>query len=222
MTFDVDLLPKLPGLERIDSPEGRTYKTPSGEIYPSASTIVGYAEDKTQLNEWKSAVGDEVANRISKRGTDRGTLIHTNIENFILGTPETFSIFQQEERQMFKNVMPFIDNLERVRCLETQMWSDRFRVAGTVDMVAEHSGILKVIDWKTSSRYKTREDIPGYFMQGAAYAAMVYERYQLQCPVIAIVITTQDDGLLVYEEKTTKWLPRFMEARIKYQEERGI
>ena len=218
----VNLLPKLPGLERIDSPDGRTYRTPSGLIYPSASTIVGYSEDKTHLDAWREQVGDKVADDISKRATDRGTLIHENIENFILGKPEKFSMFHQTERQMYKNVMPFINGLEEVYCLETQMWTDTFKAAGTVDMVAQHNGSLKVIDWKTSSRFKTREDIPGYFTQGAAYAAMVYERYQMQCPTIAIVITTQDDGLLVYEERTTKWLPRFADARKKYLEDKGI
>ena len=222
MTFNVNLLPKLPGLDRIDSPEGRTYRTPSGVIYPSASTVVGYSEDKTYLEEWRSTVGNKTADEISRRGTTRGTLIHTNIENFILGKPETFNMFHQAERQMYKNVMPFIDGLEEIYCLETQMWCDRFKVAGTVDMVGIHNGALKVIDWKTSSRYKTKDDIPGYFMQGAAYAAMVYERYQLQCPSIAIVITTQDDGLLVYEEKTITWLPRFLEAREKYEKEKGL
>lgn len=219
---ELKLFEELPELERIDSPDGRTYRTPSGAIYPSASTVVGYASDHSYIDEWRQNVGESVADDITDRAARRGTLIHENIENFILGKPQTFNMFQHEERQMFRNVLSFVSELEEVYCLETKMWSDSLKVAGTVDMIGKHRGEKKVIDWKTSRRYKTREEIPGYFMQAAAYAGMVFERYNTICKTLCIVITTQDDGVLVYEEKTMDWLPKFAQAREKYRLEKGI
>lgn len=213
----LELFPQTEGLVRIDSPQGRTYQTPDGNIYPSVSTVIGASEDKTFLNEWRAKVGDVVADDISKRATTRGTLLHENIENFVLGKPLTFSMFHTEELSMFKSVIGYLGSLDTIYCIETQLWSDRLKIAGTVDMVAIHEHTLKVIDWKTSRRYKTKAEISGYFMQASAYAEMVNFRYGLSVGTLSIVIMTQDDGLLVYEDPTTKWLPKFIEARRNYK-----
>lgn len=219
---ELKLFEELPELERIDSPDGRTYRTPSGAIYPSVSTVVGNSLDKSYLEEWRLNVGDAVADEITNKAARRGTLIHENIENFILGKPQTFNMFQNEERQMFRNVLSFVSDIEAVYGIETQMWSDRSKVAGTADMIAQHKGKLKIVDWKTSSQPKTREEIPGYFMQAAAYAEMANFQYGISCPFLCIVLTTQDDGVWIYEELTKDWIPKFIEARKKYKEEKGI
>lgn len=63
-----------------------------------------------------------MADAIGRKATTRGTLLHENIENRILGKPETFNMFHVEERQMFKTVLPIVDGLEEVIALETQLW----------------------------------------------------------------------------------------------------
>lgn len=203
----------IPSIIRIDSPDGRLYQTPSGNKYPSVSTVLGKTSDHSFIDAWKKRVGEEVAAKISKKATDRGTLIHENIENFILGKKETFNMFQQEEKMMFKQVMPVLDKITDVICLETQMWSDLTRSAGTVDCIAVHDGKIKVIDWKTSGRYKSRDEIHSYFLQTAAYAQMLYERTGIAVADILIVMTTPDDGLLLFEEKVREWFPKYVELR---------
>lgn len=160
---------QVPPIERIDSPTGRLYKTPDGNLYPSVSTILSAGADHSHLDTWRARVGDEEANKISRKATTRGTLLHENIENRIMGKPETFNMFHVEEKQMFKSALPIVDELEEVIALETQLWSDKLRVAGTVDCCAFYKGKWRLIDWKTSGRYKSRDDIHSYFMQCAAY-----------------------------------------------------
>lgn len=205
-------------IEQINSETGRRYKTPNGDIYPSVSTVIGATENKTAILEWRATVGDSVADEITQKATKRGSLLHLCIENQILGKPSPLTIFHTEEQNMFNSVLPVISDIEEVICLETPLWSDKLKVAGTVDCVAKHKGEWKVIDWKTSRTFKTKESIPGYFKQTAAYAAMVHERAGLTCPKVLIAMMTQDDGLLVFEEPTLPWLRQFREARLAYDQ----
>lgn len=206
---------QVPPIERIDSPTGRLYKTPDGNLYPSVSTILSAGADHSHLDTWRARVGDEEANKISRKATTRGTLLHENIENRIMGKPETFNMFHVEEKQMFKSALPIVDELEEVIALETQLWSDKLRVAGTVDCCAFYKGKWRLIDWKTSGRYKSRDDIHSYFMQCAAYQMMIYERTGISVGDILIVMMVQDYGLLLFEEKTRDWLHKFIEVRNK-------
>jgi hypothetical protein len=208
----VDLI-QVPPIERIDSPTGRLYRTPEGNLYPSVSTILSKGMDHSYIDAWKEKVGEEVAAKISKKATDRGTLLHENIENRILGKPETFNMFHVEEKQMFKSALPVVDGLTRVIALETQLWSDKLRSAGTVDCCAEYNGKLRLIDWKTSGHIKSRDEIHSYFLQASAYAYMIYERTGIAVGDILIVMLTQDDGLLLFEEKVKDWLPEYIKLR---------
>lgn len=212
MNIDLQLV-KIPEITRIDSDSGRMYRTPDGNMYPSVSTVLGKGLPNPWIDQWRKKVGDKVANEISKRATDRGTLIHENIENTILGKPLTFNMFQQEDKMMYKQVLPVLEEITIVRGLETQMWSDKLRVAGTVDCIAVHKGKLKCIDWKTSGHYKSRDEIHSYFMQTAAYSMMFWERTGYAIADILICMVTPDDGLLLFSEKVKDWLPEFIKVR---------
>ena len=175
--------------------------------------MLGKGLDNSAIDEWRAKVGDKVADEISKRATVRGPLLHENIENQLLGKPLTFNMFHAEERQMFKPVLPILDDIEEVIALETQLWSDKLRVAGTVDCCAFYKGKWRLIDWKTSGRYKSRDDIHSYFMQCSAYAFSLYERTGIIVNDLLIVMLTKDDGLLLFEESVRDWLPKFIEVR---------
>ena len=47
-------------LKRIDTPDGRLYETPSGESYPSVTTVTGL-HSKQSIMEWRKKVGEEEA-----------------------------------------------------------------------------------------------------------------------------------------------------------------
>jgi hypothetical protein len=54
-------LVKIPEIIRIDSPDGRMYKVPNGNLYPSVSTVLGKGLDNSVIDEWRAKVGDKVA-----------------------------------------------------------------------------------------------------------------------------------------------------------------
>lgn len=213
----------IPLIERIDGgPTGRLYQVPNGNKYPSVSTVVGFVGDKTYLEEWRKKVGNEVADKISKAAADRGTLIHDNCERFLLGKPLKFTLFQHVEKGMFDWLLPVLNDVDNIHGLETQLYSDKLEVAGTVDLIGEHQGKIKVIDWKNSRRFKTKEEIPGYFAQMAAYAYMFWERTGIPISDMMVAMTVEDYGLLTFDEKVKDHLPVFIQARNEFKSKIGV
>ena len=59
-------------------------------------------------------------------------------------------------------------------------------------------------------------------MQAAFYAAAFYERTGVAIKKFAIVISVDDHEPQVFTGKTFEWLPKLLDARIKYAEDKGI
>ena len=57
------------------------------------------------------------------------------------------------------------------------MWySDKYKVAGRVDCIAEYDGVLSIIDFKTSTKERSDSWNENYYIQGSAYVEMFEER----------------------------------------------
>ena len=61
---------------------GRHYTTPTGERYPSVTTVLGL-KPKPQLDEWRERVGDEVADRRTKASAKVGSEFHDACERYV-------------------------------------------------------------------------------------------------------------------------------------------
>ena len=73
---------ELPKLTRKTTEEGRRYFTPTGEAYPSVTTVLGVLS-KDSIQAWRKRVGEAEANRISTQASRRGTAVHKICENYI-------------------------------------------------------------------------------------------------------------------------------------------
>jgi hypothetical protein len=204
----------IPKIKRIDSPTGRVYETPSGEKYPSVTAVVSL-HSQDGIDQWRARVGDEEASKVSARASKRGTAIHTLCEDYIKRGEAKPSMFDIE---MFTSMKPYLDRIDNVHCLETQLYSHHLEVAGTVDCIGEYDGKLSIIDFKTSSKPKQKEWIDGYFMQTAAYAVMFEELTKIPVPQIVIVIGVDDHGPQIFIEKRNNWIGAFIELRNRYRE----
>lgn len=208
-------------LERIDGGPFRVYRTPTGNVYPSVSSVIGHKKSD-HLQQWRENVGEEVANKISKESARRGTLIHEKVESFLLtGNFPKFSIFEQTEHEMFKNMVPILEQIDEIIAIEHSMFSDTLKVAGTTDCIARINDRILILDWKTSRSLKTRDMIHGYFMQSAVYGYMAFEQHNLPVFDMRIVMTTESDGVLTFDERVKDWLPEFLKLRRSFKEEFG-
>lgn len=199
-------------LEQITTDEVRLYQTPSGKKYPSVTSVTGIL-GKSFLMEWRKRVGEEEANRVGARAARRGTIVHSLCESYLNNQDVEVSMF---DLQMWNKLRPVLDRIDNIHCLETRLFSDQLQVAGTVDCIAEFDGKLSVIDFKTSLRNKSRDDIHGYFMQTAAYAAMFEERTGIPVPRLVIIMATDEGEVLVFKEKRDDWILEFARTRYDY------
>jgi genome maintenance exonuclease 1 len=205
-------------LERITTPEARLYKTPSGKAYPSVTTVTGL-HSANGIAEWRRRVGNEEANRISGRASARGTRIHSLCESYLRGEPTEPDIFDAE---MFGSIRSLLDQVDNIHALETPLYSDHLQVAGTVDCIAEFQGKLSVIDFKTSSRPKDRDDIHSYFMQTAAYAVAFEERTGIPIGRLVIIMGIDNDDPRWFIEKRDNWIGGFRKLRLEYKNIKGV
>lgn len=210
----------LPTLERIDTDaeSGRMYLTPTGKKYPSVTSVMSL-HSRQAIMEWRSKVGAEEANRVSKRASRRGTSLHLLCEKYLLGEPVQPSMFDIE---MFNSIKPFLNRIDNIHCLETPLFSHHLEVAGTVDCIAEFDGKLSIIDFKTSAKEKRKEWISGYFMQTAAYAVMFEEMTGIPINRTVIIMGVDAGEPQLFIEKRDTWIGQFIETRVQYRKTYGF
>jgi genome maintenance exonuclease 1 len=208
----------IPKLERTTAPDGtRVYSTPSGRAYPSVTTITGLL-GKAAIIAWRKRVGEEEANRISTTAANRGTRIHSLCESFLNNEPVKPDMF---DHYTWDSILPELSKINNIHALETPLYSDHLEVAGTVDCIAEYEGKLAVIDFKTSKRVKSRDDIHNYFMQCAAYAVAFEERTEIPVGHLVIIMAVDDHEPIIFKEKRDTWINKFIEVREQYRSIKG-
>ena len=208
----------IPKLERSTAPDGsRVYSTPSGRAYPSVTTVTGLLK-KAEILEWRKRVGEEEANRISRTAAARGTRVHTLCESYLRNESVAPGIFDVET---FNSIKPLLNEINYVRCLETPLYSDYLESAGTVDCIADFRGKRSVIDFKTSKRVKSRDNIHDYFIQTSAYAVAFEERTRLPVSQLVIIMAVDNEDPLVFVEKRDDWIDGYLELRRQYKNWKG-
>lgn len=206
-------------LERDTAADGRrVYKTPEGKLYPSVTSVTGITSTFNK-SAWIQRVGVDEANRITQRALDRGTRVHSLCENYLLGNELRVDMFDIE---MWTTMRKLVDRIDNIHCLETPLYSNFLQTAGTVDCIGEFDGKLSVIDFKTSSRVKGRDDIHNYFEQTAAYAVMFEELTGIPIGRLVILMAIDDDEPRVFIENRDTWIAGFRRSRMMYRQKYNI
>ena len=210
---------ELPKLKRVTSEDGtRVYETPTGKKYPSVTTVTGLLKKRAIL-EWRKKVGEEEANRISSTAARRGTRLHTLCEKHLLNENVSVNMFDQE---MWNSVKPHLSDINNIYALESSLYSNHLQVAGTVDCIAEYKGKLSVIDFKTSRRVKTRDDIHDYFIQCSAYAVAFEEMTGNPVSRLVVIMGVDNEQPLIFLERRDDWVSEFKKLRAEYKRIKGI
>ena len=192
----------LADLKSQTFPDGKRYYTlPDGTKLPSVTTVIG-AKKKEAIIKWRQRVGEEVANKISKQATSRGTNLHSICENYLNNDPKYMLGVMPDALEMFKSIKPLLNRINNIHYQEQALWSVKIGMAGRVDCIGEFDGMLSVIDFKTSKRVKTREDIQDYFAQCTAYAMMYEELIGTPINQLVIIMAVEDSEPLLFIEKT--------------------
>lgn len=217
--FELDLL-EFAHLNRIDG-DTRLYETPTGERYPSVTTVLGKMSDKTALNEWRARVGEAEANKVSARAATRGTNIHTMCEKYILG--EEVDTSMPSNMDVFRQIKMVLDEkVDLIRATECTLFSHYLKIAGTCDLIANYNGRLSIIDYKTSTKRKRKDWIEGYFLQASLYSYMLWEMTGILVKDIVIIIGVDDEiDSQVFVERPSNYIEKAVDQVKSYHKMYG-
>lgn len=160
-------------LERVTHEDGtRYYICENGLRHASVTTILDATADKTGLMEWRAWVGDKKADQIRDEATGLGTLMHTHLENYMMGEERPGG--SNLVRQMARNMADQIINRGLVKVNEVWAMEEMLyypgKFAGTADLIGIHNGEPAIMDYKTTNKMKSKDKINDYACQLAAYA----------------------------------------------------
>ena len=192
----------------------RFYVTPEGEKYTSITTVLSKLK-KEGLFEWRKRVGNDVANYVARTSASRGTKVHHMCEDYLNNE------FDEEKHK--KDFLPFclfnqlkdqaLCNMNNIYAQEAGLYSDKYKVAGRVDCVAEYKDTLSIIDFKTSTRERSDDWNENYYIQGSAYAEMFEERTKIKIDQGVILVVTEDGTVQEFVKSKQDYLP-MLEASI--------
>ena len=196
----------------------RFYETPDGKLYPSITTVLS-TRNKKGLFEWRKRVGDEVANYVARTSAARGTAVHhmceDQLNNFPTEWPDKWSEHEKKFlpfclfKQLENKVLQKIDN---IRSQECALFSNKYRVAGRVDCIAEYDGKLSIIDFKTSTKERNDEWNENYYIQASAYAEMFEEQTGTPIEQIVILVVTEDGAVQEFIKEKYDYIPLLVET----------
>ena len=203
----------LPTLERETIDGIRYYKIPGeNELKKFVSvTSVTSHYNKEKFASWRKRVGEEKANQITKAATTRGTAMHSLIESYILN--EDLPSVDPLPKFLFDIAKSELDKIDNIIAIERSLYSDYFKIAGTVDTIADYDGKLSIIDYKSSEKPKPREWIENYFVQAAAYCFMLKELTGKEVEQLVIIMSCENGEVVTYIETD---IEKYIKLLVKY------
>ena len=168
------------------------------EKLPSVTSILQATkseEDKAALENWKQRVGTQQANKIKTEASNRGTSMHSYIEDFLKGRINK-SFFESNEQ--YKNMAKEIidkgikGKLDEIYGMETTLYYPE-KYAGTADMVCVYQGQEAIIDFKQANKPKKVDYIQDYFLQLGAYTLAHNIVYKTNITSGVILMCTVDN-----------------------------
>ena len=209
---------ELPTITATTTDGVRLYETPDGKKYPSITTVLS-ARKKEGLFEWRKKVGNEVANYVAGKAARRGTKVHHMCEDYLNNMEFNFPDEWEKHKKNFLPYCLFQQLKEKALChikdiyaQEAGLYSDKYKVAGRVDCIAEYKNTLSIIDFKTSSRERNDDWNENYYIQTAAYAEMFQERTGLKTDQIVILVVTEDGTVQEFVKNKQDYLPMLEES----------
>ena len=188
--------------ELIERDNAHFYQTPTGEIYPSITTILHETmsmEKKESLQNWKDQ--EIAADYITQEAAIIGTETHKLIENHINEVRQTEDVRLLSVAH-FNNLIPFLQKIDDVHGTELRLYSYAMKLAGTSDCIATYDGELSIIDYKTKRSNQREEWMTDHFIQGTAYAQMFKELTGIEVKQVVILVSSEKNSRMEFIKNT--------------------
>ncbi len=180
---------------RDDSGKYRIYKTPTGDTYPSITSVIGKTkldEDRKKLQSWID--NEPHSQYISEEARQIGNQTHQLIEDYLNNKPTTI-FCDLLALAHFERLKPFLHKITEVHGTEEMLYSDELKLAGTADCIGMYNGNLSIIDYKTKRSDQKLSYLNDYFLQATAYCMMWEELTKVSVNQIVILVSSRKGQL---------------------------
>ena len=200
-----------PVLETKTVDKKRFYITPEGNEYPSITTVLS-PRNKEGLMKWRKKVGNDEQQYCKQKAT-RGTKVHKMCEDYLNGLDMEhhkkdflpYCLFNELKDKTF-------DNINEVIGQELVLYSDKYKIAGRTDLIAEYKGELSIVDFKTSTNERKDSYNENYYIQTAAYAEMFEELTGNPINQIVILVVTENGTVQEFIKDKQEYIPLLEET----------
>tara|TARA_B100002019_G_scaffold35355_1_gene29512 strand:+ start:1097 stop:1774 length:678 start_codon:yes stop_codon:yes gene_type:complete len=219
--YEIELNDELyyfPILETKTVDKKRFYVTPEGKEYPSITTVLS-PRNKEGLMKWRKKVGNDVATHIANKAAVRGSKVHKMCEDYLNGLDMEkhkkdflpYCLFNELKNQTF-------DNINGVIGQELVLYSDKYKVAGRTDLIANYKGELSIVDFKTSTNERKDSYNQNYYIQTSAYAEMFEELTGQPINQIVILVVTENGSVQEFIKDKQEYIPLLEETLEEWYE----
>ena len=191
--------------ELIEKDNEHYYQTPSGDVFPSITTILKKtmsSEKKQNLQNWQEQETD--AQYITEESTIVGTQTHKLIENYLNGITLTDEVRLLSVAH-FNNLIPFLQKINDIHGTELRLYSNEMKLAGTTDCIAKYDGELSIIDYKTKRSNQQEEWMTDHFIQGTAYSQMFKELTGIEVKQVVILVSSEKNTRMEFVKRTEEY-----------------
>ena len=208
----------FPELKTKTVDKKRYYITPEGNEYPSITTVLS-PRNKEGLMKWRKKVGNDVATHIANKADVRGSKVHKMCEDYLNGLDMEkhkkdflpYCLFNELKNQTF-------DNINGVIGQELVLYSDKYKVAGRTDLIANYKGELSIVDFKTSTNERKDSYNENYYIQTSAYAEMFEELTGQPINQIVILVVTENGSVQEFIKDKQEYIPLLEETLEEWYE----
>ena len=202
--------------ELIERDNAHFYQTPTGEIYPSITTILHETmsnEKKESLQNWKNK--EIAADYITQEAVTIGTETHKLIENHINEVKQTDEVRLLSVAH-FNNLIPFLQKINDVHGTELRLYSNTMKLAGTSDCIAKYDGELSIIDYKTKRSNQKEEWMTDHFIQSTAYSQMFKELTGIEVKQVVILVSSEKNLRMEFMKNTEDYKDALIQRLNQY------
>lgn len=168
------------------------------KLYPSVTTVLGTTgseEKKQSLKNWRTSLGASKADAITQEACRRGTAVHLLSERYLKKEQlvQKPNEFQPGDLAMFNGLKLKLNSIDEIWGQEVVLYSNLLEIAGRCDLISKYKKKLSIVDFKTTRRMKTKNEIEDYKHQLAAYSIMHNEMFGTDITQ-GVILMVSDQG----------------------------
>ncbi len=202
--------------ELIEKDEAHYYQTPSGLIYPSITTLLQQTQSKEKqqsLQKWRE---QEIASEyITQQAAIIGSETHKLIEKYLNGEDLLESSLLLSKAH-FSNLLPFINKINDIRGIELRLYSNKMKLAGTSDCIANYDGKLSIIDYKTKRSNQKEEWLTDHFIQATSYGVMFKELTGINVEQLVILVSSEKNTRMEFIKNPDEYVDLLEQRLVQY------